>query len=115
MQMGGRGKKASSCCMRGNFDGNIGGILKLTLGSMHQGIISRSILKGLHMKGGDFVSNQHLLWDRGKEIKGKLRLVRLSQDLPDPCRLLARVPPFKYADFSLNRHLLKTSVSYSFL
>ena len=29
------GKEASSCCTRGNFDGNIGGILKLTLRSLH--------------------------------------------------------------------------------
>jgi len=35
MQVGGRGKKASSCSTLGNFDGNIGGILKLTLGSLH--------------------------------------------------------------------------------
>jgi len=71
MQMGRSGKKASSCSRRGNFDGNIGGILKLTLGSLHQGTISRSILKGLHMKGGGFESTQHLLWDREKKIQGK--------------------------------------------
>ena len=35
MQMGGRGKMASSCSTSGNFDGNIGGILKLTLRSLH--------------------------------------------------------------------------------
>jgi hypothetical protein len=67
---GGRGKKASSGCTRRNFDGNIGGILKFTLGSLHEGIISRSILKGLHMKDGGFVSTHHLLCNR-KKNQGK--------------------------------------------
>jgi hypothetical protein len=65
---GGRGRKTSSSCMCGNFDGNIGGILKLTLGSLHLGIISKSILKGLHMKGRGFVSTQHMFWDRGEKM-----------------------------------------------
>ena len=56
------------------------------------------------MKGGGFVSTQHLFWDSKKEIKGKLRLVSLSQDLPDPFRTSASSSPFRYANFSLNRY-----------